>query len=57
MAEPLRITAADWKRVAAENDLTVTISVSRPLRVRLWLAIKTAQFAAWLAGGKSVVEE
>lgn len=56
-AEPLRITVADFKRVAAESDLTVTIRVSRPLRFRLWLAIKAAQLAAWLAGTKSVVEE
>lgn len=56
MAEPLRITVADWKRVAAKDDLTFTIRVSRPLRFRLWLAIKAAQLAAWLAGGKAVME-
>lgn len=39
------------------KDLTIDVRYTKPVRFRIWLALKLIRVAAWLVGGKMQAED
>lgn len=50
MKAPDTFTIDSATGVSALQSITLEVRLSRPLRVRLWLAVKCLELAGWLTG-------